>query len=161
MAFVSPLSLPFGFKNFRSIQCLLLFNGAIFSKKSGSDLHDMRPFPAAHLRQISWGAFVFAYCFGDDMDAPHYSILVKILLAETVSLCQDAAFTASRRILRPPKKGSATVRRPRNRTLASVHESTVEDMVFPAETVGKRERRGTALMVRRSSRYGKLGGVDI
>ncbi|CAA6659528.1 unnamed protein product [Spirodela intermedia] len=50
---------------------------------------------------------------------------------------KDVVFTASRRILRPPMKGSAVVR-PRNRTLTAVDESMLEDIVFPAEIVGKR-----------------------
>ena len=54
-------------------------------------------------------------------------------------LSQDVIFIASRRILRPPKKGSAVVR-PRNRTLTAVHEAILEDVVYPAEIVGKRER---------------------
>jgi len=52
---------------------------------------------------------------------------------------KDVIFIASRRILRPPKKGSAVVR-PRNRTLTAVHEAILEDVVYPAEIVGKRVR---------------------
>lgn len=52
---------------------------------------------------------------------------------------QDVIFVATRRIVRPPKKGSA-VQRPRSRTLTSVHEAVLEDVVYPAEIVGKRTR---------------------
>ncbi|KAK4746803.1 hypothetical protein SAY87_025840 [Trapa incisa] len=52
---------------------------------------------------------------------------------------KDVILIATRRILRPPKKGSA-VQRPRSRTLTSVHEAMLEDIVLPAEIVGKRVR---------------------
>ncbi|KAL6521522.1 40S ribosomal protein [Orobanche gracilis] len=52
---------------------------------------------------------------------------------------KDVVFIATRRIVRPPKKGSA-VQRPRTRTLTAVHEAMLEDIVYPAEVVGKRVR---------------------
>ncbi|RAL46600.1 hypothetical protein DM860_004879 [Cuscuta australis] len=50
---------------------------------------------------------------------------------------KDVVVIATRRIVRPPKKGAA-VQRPRSRTMTAVHEAILEDMVFPAEIVGKR-----------------------
>ncbi|KAE9449447.1 hypothetical protein C3L33_18647, partial [Rhododendron williamsianum] len=52
---------------------------------------------------------------------------------------KDVVVIATRRIMRPPKKGSAA-QRPRSRTLTSVHEGMLEDVVYPAEIVGKRIR---------------------
>ncbi|KAJ7975742.1 40S ribosomal protein S7 [Quillaja saponaria] len=52
---------------------------------------------------------------------------------------KDVVFIATRRIVRPPKKGSA-VQRPRTRTLTAVHDAVLEDVVHPAEIVGKRIR---------------------
>eukprot|EP00252_Welwitschia_mirabilis_P022714 TRINITY_DN6232_c0_g1_i1.p1 TRINITY_DN6232_c0_g1~~TRINITY_DN6232_c0_g1_i1.p1 ORF type:complete len:193 (-),score=37.01 TRINITY_DN6232_c0_g1_i1:326-904(-) len=52
---------------------------------------------------------------------------------------KDVVMIATRRIIRPPKKGSAVVR-PRSRTLTAVHEAILEDLVYPAEIVGKRVR---------------------
>ncbi|XP_068636895.1 small ribosomal subunit protein eS7-like [Aristolochia californica] len=52
---------------------------------------------------------------------------------------KDVILIATRRILRPPKKGSAAVR-PRSRTLTALHDATLEDVVYPAEIVGKRVR---------------------
>ncbi|KAK9700190.1 hypothetical protein RND81_08G222300 [Saponaria officinalis] len=52
---------------------------------------------------------------------------------------KDVVVIATRRIVRPPKKGAA-VKRPRSRTLTSVHENILEDIVQPAEIVGKRCR---------------------
>ncbi|XP_019167229.1 PREDICTED: 40S ribosomal protein S7 [Ipomoea nil] len=52
---------------------------------------------------------------------------------------KDVVLIATRRIVRPPKRGSA-VQRPRSRTLTAVHEAMLEDVVVPAEIVGKRVR---------------------
>ncbi|XP_073024109.1 small ribosomal subunit protein eS7-like [Primulina eburnea] len=52
---------------------------------------------------------------------------------------KEVVLITTRRILRPPKKGSA-VQRPRTRTLTSVHEAILGDIVYPAEIVGKRTR---------------------
>lgn len=52
---------------------------------------------------------------------------------------QEVVVIATRRIVRPPKKGSAA-QRPRTRTLTAVHDAVLEDVVYPAEIVGKRTR---------------------
>eukprot|EP00270_Netrium_digitus_P010701 TRINITY_DN333_c0_g1_i1.p1 TRINITY_DN333_c0_g1~~TRINITY_DN333_c0_g1_i1.p1 ORF type:complete len:193 (-),score=63.52 TRINITY_DN333_c0_g1_i1:288-866(-) len=52
---------------------------------------------------------------------------------------KDVVIVATRRIMKPPKKGSAATR-PRSRTLTAVHEAILEDLVYPTEIVGKRWR---------------------
>lgn len=54
---------------------------------------------------------------------------------------RHVVFIAQRRILKKPGRRSRTVqKRPRSRTLTSVHEKILEDLVFPTEIVGKRTR---------------------
>ncbi|GBG90863.1 hypothetical protein CBR_g51369 [Chara braunii] len=52
---------------------------------------------------------------------------------------KDVVIVATRRIMRPPKRG-ISVARPRNRTLTAVHEAILDDLVYPTEIVGKRIR---------------------
>ncbi|PVU91166.1 hypothetical protein BB561_004542 [Smittium simulii] len=53
----------------------------------------------------------------------------------------NVVFIAERRILPKPTRNSRkTQLRPRSRTLTAVYESTLEDLVYPAEIVGKRTR---------------------
>jgi len=52
-------------------------------------------------------------------------------------------FVAQRRILPKPQRKSRSTqkqKRPRNRTLTAVHSAILDDLVFPAEIVGKRMR---------------------
>merc|ERR1719215_801059 len=50
-------------------------------------------------------------------------------------------FIAQRRILaRPSHKSRVQQKRPRSRTLTAVHESILEDLVYPTEIVGKRTK---------------------
>ncbi|KAI9202311.1 ribosomal protein S7e [Polychytrium aggregatum] len=50
-------------------------------------------------------------------------------------------FVAQRRIVRKPARGARVGQmRPRSRTLTSVHEKLLEDLVYPTEIVGKRTK---------------------
>ncbi|RDB20498.1 40S ribosomal protein S7 [Hypsizygus marmoreus] len=54
---------------------------------------------------------------------------------------RHVVFVAQRRMLRKPTRSSRVKqKRPRSRTLTSVHEKILEDLVFPTEIVGKRTR---------------------
>ncbi|KAH8106145.1 ribosomal protein S7e-domain-containing protein [Cristinia sonorae] len=54
---------------------------------------------------------------------------------------RHVVFVAQRRMLRKPTRTSRVKqKRPRSRTLTSVHEKILEDLVFPTEIVGKRTR---------------------
>jgi small subunit ribosomal protein S7e len=52
---------------------------------------------------------------------------------------RDVVIVGVRRILPPAKKGRRSAR-PRTRTLTSVHEAWLDDLVYPTEIVGKRIR---------------------
>ncbi|KAF8165095.1 40S ribosomal protein S7 [Crassisporium funariophilum] len=54
---------------------------------------------------------------------------------------RHVVFIAQRRMLRRPTRNSRVKqKRPRSRTLTSVHEKILEDLVYPTEIVGKRTR---------------------
>ncbi|XP_033644842.1 40S ribosomal protein S7-like isoform X2 [Asterias rubens] len=56
---------------------------------------------------------------------------------------KHVVFVAQRRILPKPTRKSRTKnkqKRPRSRTLTAVHDSILEDLVYPSEIVGKRTR---------------------
>ena len=54
---------------------------------------------------------------------------------------RHVVFIAHRRMLRKPTRTSRVKqKRPRSRTLTSVHEKILEDLVFPTEIVSKRTR---------------------
>ncbi|ODQ50867.1 40S ribosomal protein S7 [Saitoella complicata NRRL Y-17804] len=54
---------------------------------------------------------------------------------------RHVVFVAQRRIMRKPTRRSRQQqKRPRSRTLTAVHDSILEDLVYPTEIVGKRTR---------------------
>jgi len=54
---------------------------------------------------------------------------------------RHVVFIAQRRILpKPGRRSRVTQKRPRSRTLTSVHEKILEDLVYPTEIVGRRTR---------------------
>nr|ACV20973.1 small subunit ribosomal protein 7 [Koerneria sp. RS1982] len=57
---------------------------------------------------------------------------------------KHVVFVARRRILPKPQRGNKRVpqkqQRPRSRTLTAVHDAILNDIVYPAEIVGKRTR---------------------
>ncbi|CAB4272059.1 unnamed protein product [Prunus armeniaca] len=100
-----------------------------------------------------------------------YHIDLGRLIARSMFGCEGAreeiqwkVLIATRRIVRPPKKGSA-VQRPRTRTLTAVHEAMLEDVVLPAEIVGflgSKERNNTEYKLESfSAVYRKLSGKEL
>ncbi|KAI9363038.1 ribosomal protein S7e [Zopfochytrium polystomum] len=54
---------------------------------------------------------------------------------------RHVVFVAQRRIVKKPARGARVKQmRPRSRTLTSVHEKLLEDLVYPTEIVGKRTK---------------------
>lgn len=93
-----------------------------------------------------WHAIFFFSClmlclFLDEKCCSLFSrpILLSSSVCDMLLVLQDVIVIATRRISRPPKKGSAA-QRPRSRTLTAVHDAMLEDIVLPAEIVGKRVR---------------------
>ena len=52
---------------------------------------------------------------------------------------KDVVLVANRKIMPVPSAGFARAR-PRSRTLTAVHANLLEDLVYPTEIVGKRQR---------------------
>merc|ERR1711934_876392 len=53
---------------------------------------------------------------------------------------KHVVFVAQRRILPKPTRKAKKQKRPRSRTLMAVHTAILDDLVYPAEIVGKRIR---------------------
>merc|ERR1711973_918233 len=53
---------------------------------------------------------------------------------------KHVVFIAQRKILAKPTRKAKKLKRPRSRTLVSVHNALLDDLVYPAEIVGKRTR---------------------
>ncbi|KAM7524213.1 hypothetical protein LguiA_014115 [Lonicera macranthoides] len=76
---------------------------------------------------------------------------------------KDVVVIATRRIVRPPKKGSAA-QRPRSRTLTSVHDAMLEDVVYPAEIIflDPKAKNDTEYKLETfTGVYRKLSGKDV
>jgi len=57
---------------------------------------------------------------------------------------RHVVFVAQRRVLpKPTRTSRVKQKRPRSRTLTSVHDRILEDLVFPTEIIGKRTRVST------------------
>ncbi|ORY82053.1 protein component of the small ribosomal subunit [Protomyces lactucae-debilis] len=105
---------------------------------------DLRPLQISAAKEIEVGAGKKAIVIF--VPVPQLQAFHKIqqrLTRELEKKFSDrhVVFVAQRRILKKPgRRSRATQKRPRNRTLTSVHEKILEDLVFPTEIVGKRTR---------------------
>lgn len=71
------------------------------------------------------------------------SLIITRLTRELEKKFSDrhVLFVAQRRILPlPSRRSRVTQKRPRSRTLTSVHDAILQDLVYPTEIVGKRVR---------------------
>ena len=105
---------------------------------------DLRPLQISAAKEIEVGAGKKAIVIF--VPVPQLQAFHKIqqrLTRELEKKFSDrhVVFVAQRRILKKPgRRSRATQKRPRSRTLTSVHEKILEDLVFPTEIVGKRTR---------------------
>lgn len=105
---------------------------------------DLRPLQISAAREVEVGAGKKAIVIF--VPVPMLKAFHKIqqrLTRELEKKFSDrhVVFIAQRRILKKPGRRSRTTqKRPRNRTLTSVHEKILEDLVYPTEIVGKRTR---------------------
>ncbi|KAG4306245.1 hypothetical protein PORY_000233 [Pneumocystis oryctolagi] len=118
---------------------------ALFDLETVPDLkRDLRPLQIVAAREIDVGRGKKAISiFVSPVLLKAFHKIQQRLVRELEKKFSDrhVVFVAQRRILpKPSRKNRQKQRRLRSRTLTSVHEKILEDLVFPAEIVGKRTR---------------------
>ncbi|KAG5440088.1 hypothetical protein PCK2_000600 [Pneumocystis canis] len=118
---------------------------ALFDLETVPDLkRELRPLQIVAAREIEVGRGRKAIViFVSPSSLKVFHKIQQRLIRELEKKFSDrhVVFVAQRRILPKPGRGSRQKqRRLRSRTLTCVHEKILEDLVFPAEIIGKRTR---------------------
>ncbi|KTW32788.1 uncharacterized protein T551_00273 [Pneumocystis jirovecii RU7] len=117
---------------------------ALFDLETVPDLkRDLRLLQIVGAREFDVGRgkkAIVIFIFPSLLKAFHKIQLRLVRELEKKFSDRHVVFVAQRRILPKPSRKNRQKQRLRSRTLTSVHEKILEDLVFPAEIVGKRIR---------------------